>query len=210
MKKIAILFLFCIGCVVTGAQTINEKDKAIVEKIKQNNLKYQTITSDLKQSRYVTILDEELYSEGTFFYKKPDQLAIEYKEGDAMIVNGEKFAMLIGGKLNETTAQANSKMGGLKAILTAFLEGDLMQPEATKITCFEDAHYYIFTVEIDENLIRGEIAQVVANYDKKNFSLSLLKIIETDDSYTIYELINKRFNNAIPEEKFNMTKRQME
>lgn len=204
MRLISFLTCIILSCLYVTAQTITDADARVLEKIKQENAKYNSITCDFKQVKHLEMLGEDIDSEGKFYYAKPDKLAMRYEdpEGEMMLINGDKFVMVAMGTRREISGQSNAKMQGMKTILAACLEGDVKKVGASKITCKETAKHYVVTAIINPASNKSDITEVVLNYDKSNLSLSLLKTIEADGSYTIYELINKKFNQPIADSIF--------
>ncbi|MDR2008888.1 MAG: outer membrane lipoprotein carrier protein LolA [Bacteroidales bacterium] len=204
MKKIFVIITALFAVYVMNAQEINDSDRKIIDKIKAENAKYNTISSDFKQVKHLSFLGEDILSSGKFYYKKTDLLAMEYKDpsGDLMLINGDKFVMVSGGKRSETTSKASAKMRGMKAILSSCLQGDLYNMGAEKITCTEEPYFYVVTAKINTKSNKSNISKVVLFYDKKDFSLCTLKTIEPDESYIVYELINKKLNASIDNSVF--------
>ena len=202
MKKINLLaFLLLWSMLSANAQVISSKDLPIVEKIMQGNKSYTSITSAFKQIQHLPFVDDEMVSEGNFYYKKPDQMAMVFTdpEGDMMLVDGNKFVLVSAGSRREVSAASSPKMQGMKLVLSSCMEGNVQKMGAKKITCEETSTLYIVKAELSgENLFE----KVEVGYDKKDFSLSFLKTIESDGSYTQYDLSKKAFNKTIDETVF--------
>ena len=194
MKRILFLAIAVLCSAYGITQTISDKDKGILEKIKQENLKHSSINCNFKQTKHISILGENIISEGLFFYEKPDKLSMQYTnpEGDLMSIDGDKFVMVTSGKRNETSAKSNAKMRGMKTILSSCLQGDVLQMDADGITCEEDQKYYIVSAEINKKTNKSNISKVITYYDKSNLTVSILRTEEQDGSYTIYELVGKK------------------
>ncbi|MDL2221409.1 outer membrane lipoprotein carrier protein LolA [Parabacteroides sp. OttesenSCG-928-N08] len=208
MKKSSLIIAFCLCIVALNAQTMSEKDFPIVQKIMTENLKYQTIVSQFKQVKHIPMFGDDVVSSGDFYYRKPEELALKFTDpaGDLMLLNGDKFVMVASGKRRETTATSNQLMGGMKLILSACLQGNAVQMGAKKIVVEETATQYILTADLDQATNKSGFKQVVASYDKADYSLSVLKTIEKDGSFTTYELKGKKINQPIDDSLFNTKK----
>lgn len=208
MKKISLLAFLLLSNLMMYGQVISQADFPTVEKIMAENIKYTTITSQFKQTAHFPILGENVVTEGLFYYNKPEQLAMRYTDpaGDMMLINEDRFTMVASGKKRETTAKANEKMQGMKNILSACLQGNVLQMGAEKVSCEETSKYYVITAAISKKNNKSNFAKVVVSYDKKDFSLAILQTIESDGSYTQYELSGKAFNKPIEEAVFKVTK----
>lgn len=204
MKKICFLLCLLVSVISVNAQVISSADAQTIEKIKQGNLKYNTLSAHFKHTQHLSILGEDMLSEGKLYYTKPEKLAMHYTdpEGEMMAINGDKFVMVSMGSRREISGKSNPKMQGMKTILSACMQGDIKQMGASKITCKETAKQYVVTTTIDAQTNKSGINEVIVHYDKNDFSLTLLKTIEEDDNYTIYELTQKKFNQPIAEKQF--------
>ncbi|MCD7899703.1 MAG: outer membrane lipoprotein carrier protein LolA [Bacteroides sp.] len=204
MKKICFLICFLTGILSVNAQVISSADTQTVEKIKQGNLKYNTMTANFKHTQHLSFLGEDMFSEGKLYYSKPEKLAMRYTdpEGEMMAINGDKFVMVSMGNRREISGKSNPKMQGMKTILSACMQGDVMQMGASKISCKETSRHYVVNATIDTEANKSGITEVILNYDKNDFSLAMLKTMEEDDNYTIYELTQKKFNQPIAENQF--------
>lgn len=210
MKKLSLCTLLLLaGFFYVGAQTVSDKDKKMLEKIKAENAQYKTLSSPFKQTSVISFLGEEMLSKGVCHYSKPEQLAMRYNDpaGDLMLIDGDKFVMIADGKRRESSGKVNPKMQSMKTILSACLEGDLMAMGAKKISCDENARYYVVTATLPPSDKSG-IEQVVAHYDKKDGTLFLLKTVEPDGSYITYELTDKKLNQPLDGNAFAAPKKK--
>ncbi|MDR0559025.1 MAG: outer membrane lipoprotein carrier protein LolA [Prevotellaceae bacterium] len=201
------VFTFAAG-ISTKAQVVSDSDGVILDKIKLANEKCVSITSDFKQSKHIAHMSNDVVSQGSFFYEKPDKLAMHYTSpaGDIMLMNGEHCLMSNSGKVTSASLKSNAKIRRIKAILSASLSGNVREMSAKKITCVENAKYIVVTVEINENSKKGVINKVTVSYDIADYSPSNLKTEEPDGSYTVYELIDKKLNQDIDPNLFNTKK----
>jgi outer membrane lipoprotein-sorting protein len=200
MKKFLVLVLSTLTfATAVSAQTFSEADKATATKIQNGNKDYNTIVSSFKQTKFISMLGEDIVSAGTLYYNKPEQLSMKYTDpaGDLMLINGEQCVMTAAGKERKTTVKASAKIRGMKNILSASLKGNLHEMEAEKITMTETPQFYIVTAMVDGKLNKSGISKVIVNYDKKNFVISSLRTEEADGSYTLYELNNPKVNAVI-------------
>jgi outer membrane lipoprotein-sorting protein len=203
--------LILAGCIAAAsgmfaqAQTISEADSRIVEKIRVANTAYTSVTSRFKQTRHLSLLEEDIHSGGQFYYAKPDKLAMLYDEpaGDLMLINGDRFVMVNGGKRKETSAKNNTRMKGMKTVLSACLQGDMTLIGASSISCAETANAYLITAEINGKDNKSNIVKVTLTFEKANLTLSVLRTEEKDGSYTVYELVDKKIDQPINADIFD-------
>jgi len=210
MKKTTPCILLLLACLPAGAQTVSDADAKLLDKLKQANTAYTTMTCRFKQTQHVAMLNgDDATSEGAFYYRKPHQLALKYSlpDGDLLLITADDFVMIAGEKY--TRRAANSKaVQGMKAILSACLQGDLrLMDDADQIACSETANSYTVTVHLLPDSRRNKIRKATASYDKKTLALVALQTEEADGSYTRYELAGAQFNLPIDDAVFQTPKK---
>ncbi len=208
MKKLGLFTLILFGSIALNAQTVSNADAATLSKIKQANEKIITITSSFNQTKNMPVLGEKILSKGSFCYNKPEQLVMKYEDpkGDLMLFNDNKAIMVAAGKKREVSTKSNAKMRGMKNILASFIQGDMMQLEANKITCQETAKYIVVTAEMSKGN-KNNISKVIASYDKSDLTISVIRTEDTDGTSIEYELAGKQLNSPIDQSVFNAPKK---
>jgi outer membrane lipoprotein carrier protein len=200
MKKILICIFLCSYIAVNAEDGSAD---SIVENIKQANLKYSSITSDFVQVKHLSFMNEDVSSNGKFFYNKPDRILMQYEEpaGDIMLINKDHFVMIAAGKYSKASTKTSSKARTMRNILSACLRGDVSLIDGVTLLSEETAGSYIITAQLKRKT-RNNVKRVVLTYDKSDLTLSVLRMEEADGSYTVYTLINKVLNQAIDDKVF--------
>lgn len=207
MKNLSLLAFVLLSSIALKAQTISDADAATLSKIKQANEKHTSITSTFKQTKHMPVLGEKILSNGSFYYAKPEQLAMRYDDpkGDLMLINNDKATLISSGKKREVSTKSNAKMRGMKSILASFMQGDVMQVGADKIAVKEVGNHIVVTAELGK-ANKSNISKVIGSYDKNDLTISILRTEEADGTYIIYELVGKQLNKAIDSKVFQASK----
>ncbi|MDR1582228.1 MAG: outer membrane lipoprotein carrier protein LolA [Prevotellaceae bacterium] len=200
MKKVLIGIFLC-SCIAVNAQS--DSVASIIEKIRQANLEYTSITSDFTQVRHLSFMNENISSSGKFFYSKPDRLSMKYEQpvGDLMLINNDLLVMISEGKYNKASAKSSSRARTMKNILSSCLQGVVSFIEGVTLSSKETVDSYVITAKLKKKMKSG-VDKVVLSYDKLNLTLSTLRMEEPDGSYTMYTLINKVLNQPVDDEVF--------
>ena len=208
MKKLGLFTLVLFSSITINAQTVNDADATTLSKIKQANEKHTSITSTFNQTKHMPILGEKILSKGSFYYSKPEQLAMVYEDpkGDLLLINNDKMVMVTSGKRREASTKSNAKTRGMKNILASFIQGDVMLVEADKITCKETPKHIVVTAEIGKSN-KSKIDKVVASYDKSDYTIAVIRTEDPDGTYTEYELVSKQLNTPVDQKVFNTSKK---
>jgi outer membrane lipoprotein carrier protein len=197
MKKIFVCIFLC-SCIAVNAQ-----DSSVIEKIKLENLKCTSITSDFIQIKHLSFMDEDVHSNGKFFYSKPGRLLMKYEQpaGDLMLINKEQLVMVAAGKYSKASTKSSSRARTMKNILSSCLQGDVSLIDGVTLSCEETSDSYVVTAKLKKKT-RSGIIKVVLNYDKSDMTLSVLRMEESDGSYTAYKLVNKTVNQPVDDNVF--------
>jgi outer membrane lipoprotein carrier protein len=200
MKKVFICIFLCI-CVTVNAQ--DSSADSIIEKIKQANLQCTSITSDFTQLKHLSFMNEDVSSNGKFFYSRPDRLLMQYEQpaGDLMLINNDQLVMIAAGKHSKASAKSSSRARTMKNILSSCLQGDISLIDGVTFSCEETVDSYLVTAKLKKKTKSG-VNKVVLSYDKADLTLNVLRMEESDGSYTAYTLLNKVLNQPVGNEIF--------
>jgi outer membrane lipoprotein carrier protein len=200
MKKILVCIFLC-SYIAANAQS--DSTDSIIEKIKQANVGCTSITSDFTQVKHLSFMNEDVSSNGKFFYSKPDRLLMRYEQpaGDLMLINNDQLVMIAAGKYSKASAKSSSRARTMKNILSSCLQGDVSLIDGVKLSSEETADSYVVTAQLKKKTKSG-VNKVVLNYDKSNLTLTVLRMEEPDGSYTVYTLINKVLNQPVDDGVF--------
>ncbi|MDR0725964.1 MAG: outer membrane lipoprotein carrier protein LolA [Prevotellaceae bacterium] len=200
MKKILICIFLCSYLAVDAQDSSAD---SIVKKIKQANLQYSSITSDFVQVKHVSFMNEDVSSNGKFFYNKPDRLLMQYEQpaGDIMLINKDQLVMIAVGKYSKASTRSSSKARTIRSILSSCLQGDVSLIDGVTLSSEETDDGYVVTAQLKKKT-RNNVKKVVLTYDKTDLTLSVMRMEESDGSYTVYTLFNKVLNQPIGDEVF--------
>lgn len=167
----------------------------------------QSIESDFTQVKYLDVFDEKVTSKGKFYYRKSNQICMDYSRpmNYLIVINGSKLKIVSDGKKSIMNLSANKMMNQMQDMLTACMIGDLskMTPNY-RLEYFEDARYYLVKIKPVSKAIQAYIAGIDIYLDKKDMSVYKLRLNETATNYTEYEFYNKRFNSLKDDAKFSV------
>ncbi|MDR2359005.1 MAG: outer membrane lipoprotein carrier protein LolA [Prevotellaceae bacterium] len=189
MKRLFTLLSMTIACLAASAQVSSDADRQTLQKIKEANKAYTSITGAFKQTRHLSMLGENTVSTGMLYYNKPEHLTMKYTlpEGDLLEINGNKFTLVTAGKEKKVSPK-NTRMEGMRTILSACLQGDMELMDAEKITCARQGKDDVIIADVNEKLNKSGISRVIVRYAGTGHSLLSIQTIEPDGSYTLYEL----------------------
>lgn len=179
-----------------NAQNSPECDAAIA-KIAQANEKYNTVSCKFTKTVNMVMMEKELKSEGNLTYVRPSQLKMEYTEpaGDLLEINGDALTLISGKQKRNQNVKGDGRMATLKNTLLYSVGGDVngVIAETNAQVKFEETpQYYIFTLTKGKGA-KSQYVELVLSYSKKDFSLCVMKMVEPNGNYTVYNTPVKEF-----------------
>ena len=198
MKRIfACIAIIFAAVFAANAQNSPECDAAIA-KIAQANAKYNTVTCKFSKTVNMVMMEKELKSEGDLTYVRPSHLKMEYTNpaGDLLEINGDALTLISGKQKRNQNVKGDGRMATLKNTLLYSVGGDVngVIAETNAQVKFEETpQYYIFTLTKGKGA-KSQYVELVLSYSKKDLSLCIMKMVEPNGNYTIYETPAKKFN----------------
>ena len=191
---IAVLFA---AVFAANAQNTPECDAAIA-KIAQANTKYNTVTCKFNKTVNMVMMEKELKSEGDLTYVRPSQLKMEYTNpaGDLLEINGDALTLISGKQKRNQNVKGDGRMATLKNTLLYSVGGDVqgvINETNAQVKFEETPQYYIFTLNKGKGA-KSQYVELVLSYSKKDLSLCIMKMVEPNGNYTVYETPAKKFN----------------
>ena len=166
-----------------------------------------SIESDFAQTKYMDVLDEKVISKGKFYYRKSNKVCMEYTRPVSylMVMNESRIKIVADGKKSVMNLSSNKMMNQMQDMLTACMVGDLSGISSNyQLEYFENAQLYLVRIKPTNKAVQAYISGIEIYLDKRDMSVSRLKLSETGDNYTEYAFTNKKFNSLIDDAKFSI------
>ena len=197
MRKI-ILFFFLIYQSSIGQILLKEvESNKLKNNIINSSLNTKNITSDFVQYKHLSFLENDIISRGKLKYIEPNYIKWKYNypfnyecifEKEKLIINNE-------GNINKLEISSNELFKELNKIIANTLKGDMFDNEKFNIEYYDNnANYYIKFIVKDMSLIKYFSAFELL-FDKNNYGVLEIKILEDENDYTKIVMFNKIINN---------------
>jgi outer membrane lipoprotein-sorting protein len=177
-------------------------------KIKMSEVAESTITisCDFEQEKKLAVLSEMIFSKGQFYFKKENNIRWEYTEPYRylIIISNNQLYTRDDKNQKQYDIQSNKLFNEMNRFISGCIQGDILKNEKDyAITYFENRdQYYVKLVPRGEKM-RQMMNELQIWFDKSDYTISGLKIIESGEDYTKIDFINKKLNLEIPIEKFS-------
>lgn len=175
-------------------------------KLKEATNTTNTIESDFTQNKNLSILAKPIISKGKFCYKKEKQVRWEYTEPYLYLIIIKDTKLFIKDKNNQKQydTQSNKMFQELNNFLIGCINGEILNNTKDFDLDFKENELLYYVVLIPKaQKMKQMLNEIHICFDKKDFSVTKLKMVEQGGDYTIIEFLNKKLNVNIPDEKFN-------
>ncbi len=207
MKKLGLIAIAAALLIPTfaNAQLQKASGNADVTKVQEANKKVTTIQCPFTRTTKVAAIKDATTSEGTFYFENPSNLAMKYSDGEMFVVTTDNVSLTVGGKAR-TLRAGNHHVEELAGTLLSCVKGDLSSINGTLKSTKTQGNNIIFNIASEMKVGRNEISTIELSYNKKDLTLTSLKLVEKDGSYTLYTLKDKTLNKSIDAKNFEHAK----
>ena len=204
-----VLFVLVFYCLSSFSQSSFKAIKDI--SLFKSNLaemteKTNTIKSDFIQEKNLSFLSEKIISKGLFYFKKENKIRWQYTEpfDYLIIINENKIYIKDEDRESKYDMASNKIFKEINKIITGCVQGDILNNDKEyKIEYYENDNFYYVKLTPYSEKMKEFLSNINIYFDKKDFSVSKLEMIELSGDYTIIEFINKKLNEEIPDKEFN-------
>ena len=205
--KITIL-IFAINISSSFAQDKSFKRITNLEKVKSKIAEYSNKTNSIKsnfvQEKHLEILETPLISEGQFYYKKQNNIRWEYTTPlqYIIVIHNGKFTIKDETKISEYDIESNKIFKEINNMIITSMKGEIINNKDFTTSFFENNTYYLAKLKPNKKEIAGFISLIKIYFDKTDFSVSKVIMIETEQDYTQIVFKNKSINTSLNDSIF--------
>ena len=201
-----ILFLYCFSSFSQSSYKPIEDISLFKSNLAEMSRKTNTIKSDFIQEKNLSFLSEKIISKGLFFFKKENKIRWQYTDpfDYLIIINDNNIFIKDEDKESKYDMGSNKIFNEINKIITGCIQGEILNNDKDyKIEYYENDNFYYVKLTPYSDKMKEFLNNIDIYFDKKDFSVSILEMIELSGDYTKIEFINKRLNEEIPDKEFN-------
>lgn len=206
-KLILILFVVCSGLSVKaqypGYTLMSELGK-FKEQFSQAAQKTSSIKSDFIQEKNLAMLSEKIISKGKFWFKKDNQVRMEYNAPFEylMVINKDKVFIKDGQKQNTISTRSNKLFQQINKITVDCVQGNVLNNPDFKIKVFESKGNYLVELAPISKSLKDFFKTINVIVDKKDYSVATIEMNENSGDNTVIRFANKEMNTNISDALF--------
>ncbi len=165
-----------------------------------------SIKANFKQEKYLSILANKIDSEGTILFKKPNLLKWSYTRPFeyTIVLNGKEIIIKDQEKVNSFDIGSSQAFRQINELIINSVEGNILDEARFSIEYLEGKDLYLTKLVPKEAQLKGFIQGIDIYFDKKDFSVSQVKLVESEGDYTMISFFDKKMNENIPDENFSV------
>jgi len=173
-------------------------------KISEYSNKTNSIKSDFIQEKHLEILEKPLISNGKFLYKKQNNIRWEYTEPlkYIIVIHKGKFTIKDETKVSEYDIESNKMFKEINNMIITSMKGEIINNKDFNTTFFENNKFYLAKLKPNKKEIADFISSIKIYFDKTDFSVSKVIMVETEEDYTQIVFKNKSINTQLNDNIF--------
>lgn len=166
----------------------------------------ETINAQFIQEKNISVIEEKIISKGIILYQSPDKLRLEYTEPFTylMVMNSGRMMTDNGNKKSEFDLKSNKMFGEINSLIISSVKGDILKNRNFKSRVYENPDNIFITLITSDAELAKYIQSIELFLNKKDYSVTELKIIENAEDFTLIRFTHKTINEEIPPESFRL------
>ncbi len=206
--KIITTYIFILFSILTFAQNGKfrkvTKPKLVAEKLNSASKKTKSIDSDFKQFKHLDILENDIESTGHFSFQATDKVRWEYIKPYKylIIMNNGNMWINNGNKTKKYDTNSNKMFKEINDLMLGMLQGQILKSEKFEVNFFENNKYVLAKLKPKSSGMKEFLTSMNLYFDKKDYNVSKIKMIEHSGDFTLIEFFNRKINIEIPNSKF--------
>ncbi|MEO8768651.1 MAG: outer membrane lipoprotein carrier protein LolA [Ferruginibacter sp.] len=208
MRKIVLILLVLCSAISLKAQYTGYTLMTDLSKFKLEFAaaaqKTGSIKSDFVQEKNLSMLSEKIISKGKFWFKKENQVRMEYTTPFEylMVINKDKVFIKDGQKQNTINTKSNKLFQQINKITVDCVQGNVMGNTDFKIRVFESKGSYLVEMAPVAKGLKDFFTTINVIVDKKDYAVTNIEMNENSGDNTIIRFTNKEMNTNIPDALF--------
>ena len=204
-RGMVLLFFLCSWFSIAAQEYVPIKNKQeFVSKAKEIAQNTKTIDSDFIQEKYIDIMEDKMISKGHFNFKKQNLIRWEYSSpfNYLIIINDGKIFIKDDNNENKIDMKSNQSFKQINNMIIKSVQGDIEEDDNFKVEFLEDNQEYLVKMTPKTNEIKEFMNQINIYFNKTNYEVDKVKMIENSGDYTAIRFENRKLNVNLPDEKF--------
>jgi outer membrane lipoprotein-sorting protein len=166
----------------------------------------QSIKSNFRQEKNMSMLSEKITSDGVFIFKKNNKVRMEYIKPYKylLIINGDKILIQDQQKKKVYSSGDNKLFKVINNVIIDCVQGKALDSKDFQVKIFENDKNYCLDLVPHAKEMKSLFSTIRLIIGKDDFSIDQLEMKESMGDNTIITFLNKQFNTVIRDEVFDV------
>ena len=174
------------------------------EQFSASTRRINSIQCDFEQEKNLGMLSEKISSSGKFFYRRENQVRMEYLQPFQylMIINNSRVLIRDGQKENTLNTKSNKVFQQVNNLMLDCVKGTaLLSPEFSVRIFSSKKNFLIELMPLSKNL-KDFFSTITLLVERKDYSVTKIQMNEPSGDNTVIQFNNKELNANVPEALF--------
>lgn len=166
--------------------------------------KIKSMTTDFVQYKHMDFLAKDIESSGKMSFKDPDKLLWQYKKPYQYTIVFKQGKILINdeGKKSQMDASASKIFAKLNKLIVGSVSGNMFDDKEFTISYFKSNAGNLARFTPKDATLKKYIKQIELTFDKQEFTVTQVRLLESAEDYTKIIFKNKLTNAAVDDAVF--------
>lgn len=183
----------------------NISEEVFFSRLSRQSSEVFSITSHFTQTKYLTLINNKLVSEGTFYYQKRGKIRFDYTQPKSMsiIMMPDKLQIIASDRKTTYDLSTQKSLAELAAVMDACISGkikDLPKDFVAEYRMENDAHVIRIT-QLNKS-VKNPYSLIELRLNLNNYCLEQLTLFEKSDDFTTYNFTNISVNQILKSSLF--------
>jgi outer membrane lipoprotein-sorting protein len=208
MNKTLLILTLLLSVRFSSAQ-LKPMDMGAVSRLraamKEAALRTSSLTADFSQEKEMTMMEENIISDGKFFFKKEKLLRWEYIHPYryVIIINNDKITLQDGERTSTFNTQTGKEFREINNLIIGSINGTLLNDDKNFAPSFFDSpDASVVKLKPLAPGLKATLSEIAIWIDKTTLTVNKLEMTEVNGDKTRIAFSGKQINKPVPDEKF--------
>jgi outer membrane lipoprotein-sorting protein len=208
MNKI-LFILILLGVTTVSRAQLKPMDVGAVSRLraamKEAAIKTSSLTADFSQEKEMTMMEENIISDGKFYFKKEKFLRWEYIHPYkyVIIINNDLITLQDGERTSTFNTQTGKEFREINNLIIGSINGTLLNDDKNFTSSFFDSpDASVVKLKPLAQGLKATISEIAIWIDKTTLTVNKMEMTEVNGDKTRIAFSDKQINRPVPDEKF--------
>ena len=195
---------FLFFCLMFGSLVSRAQNSDVLLKIKSRAQIINSIDATFVQTKNISFIDEQLRSDGKFWFSRPDKMRWEYQNPFfySIIIDGDNITVIDDKKQSQYDAASNAMFGQIKLVIMNMVNGKMFDDPNYHATLTENEHYFAVNFETVNEAMKAYITSIDLYFTKTGYLMEKIKMNEASGDNTVITFKNQKLNQPLSDDVF--------